>query len=421
MREPIQNRWRRSLAGCVLAAAVAPVGPAAAGPAPAAPSGRETGDAATTVDEGSLAATTAGVRRHRRRQRRPVKMGTSLGNVENFTVDGEFIYCCSGTGGALIEKRGVQYILSNNHVTGLLNAGRPGDPISQPGSIDSDCEDDPDDYIALHSGQRRLRFRGNNRVDAALSEVIEGRVDSSGRVIGIGIPGSTPVPAELGMRVKKSGRTSGVRLGEIVAVDVSVLVGYETECGSGVFRDARFVGQIIAESVNRPFTLGGDSGAMAFEDRRGCPRPVGLIYAGSATGAGVMSGMDTVLRQVSKIRPRGPASVVGCEAEASDAASASTVAASEHVHRGPRVWSEAELGRARRIRRRHEDGLFGRPGVHAVGVGAGGREGEELVLKVWVDGAGSVDAIPESLGGVPTEVIVAERFEALGNCSRRRR
>ena len=74
--------------------------------------------------------------------------------------------------------------------------------------------------------------------------------------------------AILGMKIKKSGRTTGITTGEITQVDVTVNVQY----GEG--KIATFEDQIMAG----PISKGGDSGsAVLTEDNYLC----GLLFAGS--------------------------------------------------------------------------------------------------------------------------------------------
>src|SRR5262249_35837367 len=68
-------------------------------------------------------------------------------------------------------------ILSNNHVLALSNAGRPGDPIVQPGAADGGlC---PRDVIASLDRFVPIRFGSavSNRVDAAIARVGFGDVE----------------------------------------------------------------------------------------------------------------------------------------------------------------------------------------------------------------------------------------------------
>src|SRR5687768_13564337 len=49
---------------------------------------------------------------HKARQERPIKLGVSGGNATD-VANG---FCCSGTLGALVQKGGSRFILSNTHV-----------------------------------------------------------------------------------------------------------------------------------------------------------------------------------------------------------------------------------------------------------------------------------------------------------------
>jgi hypothetical protein len=75
-------------------------------------------------------------------QAAPVKMGTSGG----WRYDLANGYCCGGTLGALVQKGGSKYVLSNYHVlyADIVNGGNSrvataGDPVIQPGLIDVQC------------------------------------------------------------------------------------------------------------------------------------------------------------------------------------------------------------------------------------------------------------------------------------------
>ena len=80
-------------------------------------------------EEQTLQAT--GSKKHRKHQQRPIRLGTSGGNIKDRTQS----ECCDGTLGALVEKNGTQYILSNNHVLARTNKGKIGEAIIQPGRM----------------------------------------------------------------------------------------------------------------------------------------------------------------------------------------------------------------------------------------------------------------------------------------------
>ena len=175
----------------------------------------------------------------------PVLLGTTGGNVEDRTR----LYCCSGTLGALVTDGTDAFILSNNHVLALTNLGLAGDPIIHPGLIDQDngpdfdrvCTQDVTDAVASLFDFVPISFaKGTeNTVDAAIALVV-GNV--SPEILDIGPVSATLKAASIGLKVMKSGRTTGFTLGEVSAVDVTVDVGYSKECGKGK-QTARFVGQ----------------------------------------------------------------------------------------------------------------------------------------------------------------------------------
>src|SRR5436309_13244686 len=76
---------------------------------------------------------------HQAPQARPIKLGTSGGNIADQFTCWSATYCASGTLGALVQADGKRYVLSNNHVLGLSNNGTTGDGVTQPGLIDYAC------------------------------------------------------------------------------------------------------------------------------------------------------------------------------------------------------------------------------------------------------------------------------------------
>jgi hypothetical protein len=110
----------------------------------------------------------------------------------------------------------------------------------------------------------------DNYVDCALarpvnSEMFTGLVRNMGQMTGI-------KPATLGMRVKKSGRTTDYTEGMVTLLNATVTVGYSTSAGK---RTARFVGQVLCQ----PMSQGGDSGSLVVDTVDN--KAVGLLFAGS--------------------------------------------------------------------------------------------------------------------------------------------
>jgi hypothetical protein len=226
---------------------------------------------------------------------RPSPGGVSLGH---FRIS-------AGTLGVVVRDRAtsVRLILSNNHVLANSNDAQPGDAILQPGGADGGKVDD--DTIAMlerfvpilfnteggqcnvaagyaHLGNVIAAILGSshrvepihvnpqatNLVDAAVARPVNDEdVLDEILVIG-GIEGTRP--GELGMPIRKSGRTTGFTTGEIVAMEATVNVNF------GAGRIATFEGQFVAG----PMSQGGDSGSLVVAGDS--PHAVGLLFAGSA-------------------------------------------------------------------------------------------------------------------------------------------
>ncbi len=244
-------------------------------------------DGVTTdvVQTGPLFAFASGTRD---RWRPVVPPGVSVGHVR----------ATAATFGCLVQRADKRFILSNNHVLADTNNGQVGDPILQPGPADGGGTDDqiatlarfvPLDFgeepsdcpyaewvvvianalaSVIGSSHRVHAVRqtaGINYVDAALAEpVAPGTLRSEILYIGSPVGAGT---AKLGMRVQKTGRTSGYTQSRVAQIDATVRVDY-----SG--KEAIFAGQFIAGAMSRP----GDSGSAVLDMDR---RVVGLLFAGS--------------------------------------------------------------------------------------------------------------------------------------------
>ncbi len=243
---------------------------------------------------------------------RPALPGVSIGHYR----------VTAGTFGALVKdaRTGEPLILSNNHVLANTTDGsdcraRRGDPVLQPGRYDGGTREDVIGYLerfvpiyreftfsrcrvtsmvekAIDWGLGLVkpgygfriyrRARKPNLVDAAVArpvspDVVAGDILELGRVTGV----ANPAP---GMKVQKSGRTTGLTTGTIRVVDATVRVFL----GDGF---AWFDQQVVTTPMAAP----GDSGSLVVTENL---QAAGLLAAGSeqATIFGTFKNVMDLLR-----------------------------------------------------------------------------------------------------------------------------
>ncbi|MCI0495397.1 S1 family peptidase [candidate division KSB1 bacterium] len=240
---------------------------------------------------------------------RPAPGGVSIGHYA----------ITAGTLGAFVKDvaTGQTLILSNNHVMANSNDASKGDAILQPGPADGG--NNPQDRIAELERFITIQFQGgggnggtcsiangfssvlnflakivgsehrlistkitaaNNEVDAALAKPAWNDV-ITGDIIDIGVITGTKEP-QIGMAVRKSGRTTATTSGTIEMLNVNVDVGY------GGSKVATFENQIVTGAISSP----GDSGSLVVDGTE--PLAVGLLFAGSDTST-VINPIDRVL------------------------------------------------------------------------------------------------------------------------------
>jgi hypothetical protein len=253
------------------------VGPTYTAPAPVFAPDRFTVSAVSNADPTKTASALVNVipLENQERQSSPIKLGASGINAN--TGD-----CCSGTlGSVLVDQKGKHYVLSNNHVLEewdmLLKAAvNPATWI-------------PSDFITGRQWQiLGCAAHTSVNVDPPLPGC-PGAVDDQGEIIGLGgiaddgsyipaAPANTTVAATVGMSVAKSGRTTGLTCGTVLATNGTVLIDVPTECGNTTEITVSFRGQVIMDSIARP----GDSGSLIVEAGTA---PDGAARAGSTVAS----------------------------------------------------------------------------------------------------------------------------------------
>ena len=211
---------------------------------------------------------------------RPVPIGVSTGHPD----------ISAGTIGARVTGGGQVFALSNNHVYANNNDGREGDNLLQPGVADGG--QDPDDALGtLYDfepiGYCKFGSCPLNTIDAALALTSMDDLSNETPEGGYGSPRSQTMDAKLNLAVQKYGRTTGHTHGKVTGINATIDVNYRVG-------KARFENQIMITGAG--FSTGGDSGSLIvsegvlFGDRR----PVGLLFAGSATNT-IANPIDLVL------------------------------------------------------------------------------------------------------------------------------
>ncbi len=333
---------------------------------------------------------------------RPIPLGVSGGNENDISK----LFCCSGTLGALVQDTaGAQYILSNNHVLARTNKGQPGDPIIQPGLVDSGCAQLSQDEVATLTAFVPINFSKGaiNQVDAAVAEVVPGDVKTDGTINCIGPIGSTPVAATVGLQVQKSGRTTELTFGTVAATNATLSVKYNKTCGFGS-QTAVFTKQFRIDGSS--FSAGGDSGSLIVT-QDACPQPVGLLFAGSNTTT-FANPIDLVLSQLSQLpafknNTLSVTMVGGCTSKSS-AATAVAAASGE----------ASDLEKAKGVQARHEHALMAIDGVVGVGIGLS-EDGTTHVIEVYVKKhTPEIEGkLPKQLDGVKVRIVETGEIRAL--------
>jgi len=121
-------------------------------------------------------------------------------------------------------------------------------------------------FKCFEETKRRLLGNPQNKVDAALASVVDPKI-AVPIILGLGIPKGTK-EAKLGMKVLKSGRTTGVTRATVKAIDVSIFVNYP---GKGL---ALFQEQIATSYMSEP----GDSGSLLMDENG---YGLGLLFSGT--------------------------------------------------------------------------------------------------------------------------------------------
>jgi hypothetical protein len=365
-----------------------------------------------------------------------IALGSSGGNDNDYdtyqdgTGESYVADCCGGTLGALVEDgKKNEYILSNNHVLAESDQARAGDTIDEPGMIDDGC-------VPLSHAGSTLRPIGTlkyvvplatqqSNVDAALASVASGAVDADGSILQLATPNRAAGASEMlgaappvggsgevltatnldGLRVAKSGRTTGLTCSAVAAVDLSVKVDYFKDCAeTQPYYTKTFTNQIGIAGDR--FSDSGDSGALVVDASNA--EPVGLFFAGGTDGKGhgmsIANPIGDVLSELGA-QAGSSMSVVGTASPHQVAcvrydtkSSPLSIPVSPAAKR--RAEFVAETTGASLVNAEH--------GVLGVSSGSSLDRPGEAALIVYVDKTKSYVSVPQTVDGIRTQVIATD-------------
>lgn len=199
---------------------------------------------------------------------RPIQPGCSLGHI---AVEG-------GTLGCIVRKNDgspQRYVLSNSHVLAACGLAKVGDVIIQPALADGGRK--RADRIAMLREFVPFDYSGDgfsNEVDAAIAEI-----DGPDIAFQIAMPQTGQPPGKItksvrvGMKVQKTGRSTGHSWGKVIDTDFHAIVPYADPANPGRQVRVLFRDQVLCTR----FTDFGDSGALVLSSNG---RVVGLHFAG---------------------------------------------------------------------------------------------------------------------------------------------
>jgi hypothetical protein len=359
----------------------------------------------------------------------PVELGSSGSNAHDFVNNTakNTITCCGGSLGSLVTRGGTQYILSNTHILARSDAASIGDAIVQPGLIDTaTCTTANTTTVANLSQFFNLQTSPTPNIDAAIAQVVAGKVDPTGKIIylgaatdsnGVPVPGApqqgTGLPASsvaVGRPVAKSGRSTGLTCSTVEATNITTSVDYTVNCdGTGTKFTVSYTNQIGV--VGGDFSGEGDSGSLIVT--QDTANPVALLYAGSDTDtvgnpvADVLNFFKSGSNAVTFVGG-GAHAVVGCTLPAAPQ-SAKTVV--------PSSLASQVIQKATATRDLHAPELLAYPEVQAVGVGQSYDNPKEAAVLFFVTQGESRTNLPAQVDGVRTRVIEQPLFAKRGAIS----
>lgn len=354
-----------------------------------------------------------------------ITLGTSGSNAHDFNnTANNTITCCGGTLGSLVTRGGVQYILSNNHILARSDGATVGDAIVQPGLIDTaTCSASDATTVANLSQFFNLETSPMPNIDAAIAQIISGKVDTTGKILYLGatvdannVPVSAPPQGGSGMAgtvnlaVAKSGRSTGLTCSTIDAIDTATSVDYTVNCdGTGSTFTIDYDNQV--DIAGGDFSGQGDSGSLIVSQSGATP--VALLYAGSDSDT-VGNPVGTVLNFFKS----GANSVtfVGGSAHAVIGCTLPNAPNSAKTVQLATLTAEV-MQKATATRDLHAPELMKYPEVQSVGVGTSYDNPNEPAIIFFVTQGEPHTDLPGQVDGIRTRIVEGQLFSKRGAVS----
>lgn len=214
---------------------------------------------------------------------RPIPIGCSTSNWNE---------CVTATVGVRVRNGSNYYVLSANHVFARNNYANLGEQIVQPGRGDVSCALNTADQIGQLADYQQLIFSysASNTMDAAIATTTPALTGVATPLDGYGTPNTVTRQASIGLEVQKYGRTTGLTIGKVYAINSTVVLSYSVGA-------IRFVNQIIVEPKrkNQTFVDGGDSGSLLVTNDANV-NPLGLVF-GKSSNYAIVSPIDPILQR----------------------------------------------------------------------------------------------------------------------------
>jgi hypothetical protein len=353
-----------------------------------------------------------------------MELGTSGSNIHASVVSGNSITCCGGTLGSLVVRNGTDYILSNNHVLANSDSATLGDAIIQPGLIDNPapntCTSTGTATVANLSQFFTLEGNPSDPVDAAIAQIVSGKVDSSGNILLLGasvdangVPvagapqaGSGEAPS-IGLAVAKSGRTTGLTCSTIDSISDAFSVDYQKTCGGTTSYTVNYTNQISVTGGD--FSNEGDSGSLIV--RQDTANPVALLFAGSDTDTAGSPIGDVLLaladsnNHVPTIAGGAAHQVIGCSLPGPNEVQKTVASLSV---------SDDAMQTAVAARNTHASQLLAFTGVQGVGAGSSLDDAGQPAVLIFVTPGTVHRNLPVQLDGVRTRIVETSSEAARG-------